>query len=58
MNPHKSKLITNEVKIPLNAGGRVVEWVQEADYIGQIISFKNQTTKETNRRMSLAWKKY
>lgn len=58
MNITKTKLMTNSEIRPIEIDGQKVEYVDEYCYLGQIISPKDQTTKEINKRIANGWKKY
>lgn len=62
MNPTKTKVMTNAIKenieIEIEMGQEVIEYVDEYIYLGQLISIKDQYTKEIDRRISNTWKRY
>lgn len=35
-----------------------LKWVEEVIYLGQLISFKDKTAKEVDRRIAIGWKKF
>jgi len=55
INFAKNKILTNtEDKIQIKIGGTPLENVDSITYLGQLISFQNQSEKEINRRIVLA----
>ncbi|CAH2236653.1 jg16480 [Pararge aegeria aegeria] len=58
MNTKKTKLMTNQDKIPITVNGTIIDYVDEYFYLGQIISPKDLTSKETYNRKQQACKGY
>ena len=58
MNFSKTKLMTNSSKVDVKVSQENLEYVEEYTYLGQIISPKDQITKEVNTRIANGWKKY
>ncbi|KAJ8724843.1 hypothetical protein PYW07_015801 [Mythimna separata] len=58
MNPMKTKIMTNGLREGIEIGQEVIEYVDEYIYLGQLISTKDQHSKEINRRISNTWKRY
>lgn len=58
MNLSKTKLMTNRSKINILVNNDQIEYVDEYTYLGQIISPTNDTLKETQNRVDIAWKRY
>lgn len=58
MNKEKTKVLTNSNPIAITIENQALEYVDEYCYLGQIISHKDQSTKEINRRILNGWKKY
>jgi hypothetical protein len=58
LNATKTKIITNGRDQIIAVDGETIEYVSEYIYLGQSISFTDQTEKEINRRIAIAWKKY
>ncbi|XP_045450487.1 uncharacterized protein LOC123659284 [Melitaea cinxia] len=58
MNPIKTKLMTNAIKHNIELRQEPIEYVDEYVYLGQIISTKDQYSKEMDRRISNTWKRY
>ena len=58
MNPTKTKVMTNALKEDIEIGQEIIEYVDEYIYLGQIISTKDQYSKEIDRRISNTWKRY
>lgn len=58
MNIDKTKLLTNSVNMEIKINNKPLECVDEYTYLGQLISHKDQTTKEINRRIANGWKRY
>lgn len=59
INFKKTKILTNE-KIPnsVRIENNTIEIVEQTIYLGQLISLENNTRKEIQRRIVLAWNKY
>lgn len=57
-NASKTNILTNGPKTNINIEGNTLEYVEEAIYLGQTVSFNNKWDKEIQRRTALAWKKY
>ncbi len=51
INETKSKFTSNKRKEELKLRGVVIEWVEEIEYLGQMISFKNRCEQEMNKRI-------
>lgn len=58
MNKSKTKVMTNREEIPIKLDGEEIEYVKNYIYLGQLISFKDQTNAEVERRVACAWKRY
>lgn len=58
MNTTKTKLLTNSDNRVISINNEPLEYVEEYVYLGQIISFKDQTDKEIKRRIANGWRKY
>lgn len=59
MNLEKTKVMTNgEQESPIYIIDKLIEYVNEYVYLGQIISPIDLTTKEIERRIGHAWKSY
>lgn len=58
MNITKTKLMTNSKMEPIEIEEQQLEYVEEYCYLGQIISPKDQTSKEINKRIATGWKRY
>lgn len=58
MNTTKTKLMTNSTKDQVEIDGNIITYVDEYDYLGQIISTKDQTDKEIERRVTNSWRKF
>lgn len=56
-NATKTKVITNRTKKDIVKDGEKIEYVKEFMSLGQLISFENQTEKES-KVVLLAWQKY
>lgn len=53
INKDKTKILT---KTKIIIDGQEIKTVTEIIYTGQLVTFKNSTEKEINRRISIAWK--
>ena len=58
MNTSKTKILTNGEPKDIIVANEKIEYVREYVYLGQLVSFENNTGKEVQRRITLAWKKY
>lgn len=58
MNTSKTKVMTNTAKVDIRVKDGVLEYVEDYTYLGQVISTKDQMTKEINLRIATGWKKY
>lgn len=58
LNATKTKIITNGTYQTINVQGQSIEYVSQYIYLGQSVSFLDQTESEINRRIATAWKKY
>ena len=58
MNPDKTSILTNGPVLPTRIRGHTIEYVDEYIYLGQRISFRNQSTSEVDRRIKIAWGRY
>lgn len=58
MNANKTFVMTNGDKIPISIQSRTIEYVDEYLYLGQNISFEEQTSREVERRIKKAWNRY
>ncbi|KAJ4435084.1 hypothetical protein ANN_23659 [Periplaneta americana] len=51
LNPQKTKVMTNNSKIPITIGSRQLDYVTEYIYLGQLMSFHNRRQDEIQRRI-------
>lgn len=58
MNPNKTCIMTNGEKVPVCIGENPILYANECTYLGQSISFKDQTNQEVDKRIKKAWNKY
>ncbi|CAH2097703.1 unnamed protein product [Euphydryas editha] len=58
LNSSKTKLLTNSIPVNIIINGQKLEYVKEYVYLGQIISFNDQMSKELDKRIATGWKKY
>ena len=58
MNTEKTKVMTNYLKKQIKVNENVIEYVDEYIYLGQIISPADSMSREIERRVCNAWKKY
>ena len=58
INTSKTKVLTNDLEHDLFINGEKIEYVQEFQYLGQIISFENRQDKEIERRITNSWKAF
>lgn len=58
INKTKTKIMTNRDEIAIKIDSENIEYVKDYIYLGQIISFKDQTDSEIDKRVSCAWKRY
>ncbi|XP_045454782.1 uncharacterized protein LOC123664232 [Melitaea cinxia] len=58
MNTQKTKVMTNGTEEPIYVLGNAIEYVDEYVYLGQIISLKDLTSKEVEKRIGNAWKRF
>lgn len=59
MNTSKTKVITNDTKIPIEPkNASELEFIDVYTCLGQIISPTDLTTKEINNRINIGWKRY
>lgn len=58
INHSKTKIITNSTEIGVTLEGKNIEYVKEYIYLGQIISSKEDTNKEIDRRICNTWKRF
>lgn len=58
MNPQKTKVMTNGIQEPILVNNNTIEYVKEYVYLGQLISPNDSMTKEVQRRVINAWKRY
>lgn len=58
INCRKTRIMSNNSKIPIPVNGMMMEYVEEYIYLGQIISFDGRGSKEVKRRINSTWKKY
>lgn len=58
MNKQKTFAMTNSEKTPIQTESHSICYVDEYVYLGQNISFLNQTSREVERRIKKAWNKY
>lgn len=58
LNPQKTKVMTNNSKIPITIGSRQLDYVTEYIYLGQLMSFHNRRQNEIQRRIGNAWKRF
>lgn len=58
MNKDKTKVMTNAPEIPIRVDTTEIEYTTEYVYLGQLVTFRQNTKKEINRRTSAAWKAF
>ncbi len=58
INMKKTKIIGNGIKKNLEVEGEMIEEIDEALYLGQLLSFKNRAGKELARRTKSAWENF
>ena len=59
INLSKTKVLSNSNEnTQIKIGGTILEKVDSIIYLGQLISFENQSEKEINRRIAIAWGKF
>ncbi|CAF4908416.1 unnamed protein product [Pieris macdunnoughi] len=58
MNTEKTKVMTNSIKTEIKVNGKILEYVEEYVYLGQIISHEDQMFKEIHKRIANGWRKY
>lgn len=58
MNKDKTKLLINSEPVTIKINNQPLEYVPNYIYLGQIISHKDQTTKEIERKIGNGWKKF
>lgn len=58
MNSGKTKLMTNSKPVDIIVNKQKLEYAEEYVYLGQIISPKNQMSKEIDKRIATGWKTY
>ncbi|KAL0829286.1 hypothetical protein ABMA28_004096 [Loxostege sticticalis] len=58
MNTSKTKMMTNSIPIDITINGQKLEYVEEYVYLGQIISPKDQMSKEIDKRIASGWKTF
>lgn len=58
LNAKKTKVMSNGILENICINGEQIESVKEYIYLGQSVSFENQTGREVHRRIALAWNKY
>ncbi|KAL0832588.1 hypothetical protein ABMA28_000786 [Loxostege sticticalis] len=58
MNTSKTKMMTNSIPIDITINGQKLEYVKEYVYLGQIISPKDQMSKEIDKRIASGWKTF
>ena len=51
-------ILTNGPVLPTRIRGHTIEYVDKYIYLGQRISFRNQSTSEVDRRIKIAWGRY
>lgn len=58
MNAYKTKILTNGTKSKITVDDTEIEYVDEYIYLGQLITTKDQTAKEIQRRVNNSWSRY
>ncbi|CAF4901246.1 unnamed protein product [Pieris macdunnoughi] len=58
INTNETKIISNRAHEKIEVDQKVIEYVTEYTYLGQIISPKNMTDKEVQQRVASTWKRY
>jgi len=59
INLSKTKILSNETnKKEIKIDETPLETTDKIIYLGQLISFQNQTENEVSRRIAIAWKKF
>lgn len=58
MNADKTKVMTNALEIPIKVDTTEIEYTNEYIYLGQLVTFRQNTEKEINRRITAAWKAF
>ena len=58
INTSKTKIITNGVEAQISIGQELISYVEDYVYLGQVISFRNSSSKEVKRRITIAWRKF
>lgn len=58
LNPDKTKIMTNNKKIPITVAEAPISYVDEYIYLGQLMATKDPIDKEIDRRVTNGWKRY
>lgn len=58
MNTTKTKILTNSNHVDIQVEGHSLEYVKEYSYLGQLISFEDQMSKEIDLRIASGWRRY
>ncbi|XP_039278724.1 uncharacterized protein LOC120350224 [Nilaparvata lugens] len=58
LNAQKTRLMTNSEKIRVEIDCGILDYVEDYEYLGQVISFVNRSVKEIKHRIDKGWKKY
>lgn len=58
INLTKTKMMTNSTPTDITNNGQKLQYVEEYVYLGQIISPKDQMSKEIDKRIATGWEKY
>ena len=55
MKAKNTKVMANSAEMEIKLNGETLEFVPECTYLGQLISFRNNTGKYIKNRISVAW---
>ncbi|XP_039287839.1 uncharacterized protein LOC120352189 [Nilaparvata lugens] len=58
LNAGKTRVLTNSDTERIDVTGGRIEYVNEYEYLGQLLSFENRTGKDVSLRINKGWKKY
>lgn len=58
MNRSKTKLMTNNVEVPISVEGIKLDYVKSYIYLGQLIAMNDQMQQEIERRIANSWKRF
>jgi hypothetical protein len=50
--------MTNSKEIPIKIGQETISYEEDYIYLGQVITFHNNSNKEIKRQISIAWKRF